>query len=286
LCHQKKKTMATKDKTYGNKAQYESAVQFLKNNKEKMLAELGQEIKTYSSKWESDPEQVLPIWTTSFINDVWLYKNCNLDFVQKRLREQWGENCEKLVMFGQMCDFSTPFVHIIWIYSTNDSSVSMVFTYEDEHGDNCVLDETDEIISIGDAYILEVLNFAVQSLTNQKPYFSKFITVEFNYYGATMKFQDGKFYCFMGVDGDYKWTEIKDFWPTTVILEQHLKVPKIEITLDTNKAFKYNREKIFFSDGYKEGGFVDSLSEYNQCMDGMIKRGAFHKSEHLLKFFR
>lgn len=287
--------MATKDKTYGNKAQYESAVQFLETNKERMLQELGEEIKSYSDEsyrveWESNPEKIFPLWNTSFIKDVWLYKNCDLQFVQNRLKEQYGENCEKLSFFAKICDFSLPFVHLNNIYSYDDD-ISISFNYEKD-GVGYILDETDEIISFGDAYILEVLNFAVQSLTNTKPssYLSKNVVVEFNYYGADMKFERGRFY-YYNLDGE--WEEIKGFGDIVITLEPHLKVPKVEITLDTNKLQNYDPEKIFFSDSYKEGGFVRSWSEYLSYKENskyslieLIKKGYFHKSEHLLKFFR
>lgn len=288
--------MATIDKTYANQQEHQNATLFLIANKERMLQELGEEIKPYSDEsyrveWESNPEKTFPLWNTSFIKDVWLYKNCDLQFVQNRLKEQYGENCERLSFFARICDFSLPFVHFDYIRSYDDD-ISISFNYEKD-GEEYILDETDEIVSIGDAYILEVLNFAVQSLTKRKPYsnLSKSVIVEFNYYGADMKFEYGRFYYYCDLDGE--WKEIKDFWETIVTLESHLKVPKVEITLDTNKLQNYDPEKIFFSDSYKEGGFVRSWSEYlfykqnsKYSLVDLIKKGYFHKSEHLLNFFR
>lgn len=260
-----------------------------------MLQELGEEIKPYSDEnyrveWESNPEKVFPLWNTSFIKDVWLYKNCDLQFVQIRLKEQYGENCEKLSFFAKICDFSLPFVHLDKIYNYDDE-ISISFSFEKDDVEY-ILDETDEIISIGDAYILEVLNFAVQSLTERKPSsnISKNVVVEFNYYGADMKFENGKFY-YYNLNGE--WEKIEGFGDILTTLESHLKVPKVEITLDTNKLQNYDPEKIFFSDSYKEGGFVKSWSEYRlhkedskDILVKLIKKGYFHKSEHLLNFFR
>lgn len=288
--------MATIDKTYANQQQYQNAALFLIANKEKMSQELGEEIKQYSDEsyrveWESNPEKTFPLWNTSFIKDVWLYKNCDLEFVRNRLKEQYGESCERLSLFARICDFSLPFVHFNYIRSYDDD-ISISFSFEKD-GEDFILDETDEIISIGDAYILEVLNFAVQSLTNKKPfsYLLKSVIVEFNYYGADMKCEYGRFYYYCDLDGE--WKEIKDFWETVVTLESHLKVPKVEITLDTNKLQNYDPEKVFFSDSYKEGGFVRSWSEYlsykqssKYSLVELIKKGYFHKSEHLLNFFR
>lgn len=289
--------MATTDKTYANQQQYQIAVQFLKTNKERMLQELGEEIKPYSDEnyrveWGSNPEKTFPLWNTSFIKDVWLYKNCDLQFVQNRLKEQYGENCEKLSFFAKICDFSLPFVHLDRIYNYDDD-ISISFSFE-KNGLEYIFDENDEVVSFGDAYILEVLNFAVQSLTNRKPSsnLSKNIVVEFNYYGAIMKFESGVFY-YYDLDGVYEWEEIEGFGDILTTLEPYLKVPKVEITLDTNKLQNYDPEKIFFSDSYKEGGFVKSWSEYRSYEENskedlcwLIKKGYFHKSEHLLKFFR
>jgi hypothetical protein len=75
--------MAAIDKIYGNLQQYDQLHDWLKENKPDALGYL-----YMRDGWMPGEERPISNFTKQI--DRWLIKNCPLDFVQMRLKEQYG----------------------------------------------------------------------------------------------------------------------------------------------------------------------------------------------------
>ena len=87
--------MAAIDKTYVNKREYKEVLEFLSSDVyEKMKNEIGFTVKPYKhlmKDFGKDGEKELPLWNTPTLFDMWLAKNCKLEFIQNRLHEQYSD---------------------------------------------------------------------------------------------------------------------------------------------------------------------------------------------------
>ena len=113
--------MACIDKTYVNKEQYIQARQFWLDTYAQQKEIFGSTIWLYNfSVYNQEITKELienntkdisefitnVLWNTSFIYDTWLAQNCNLPFIQTRLKEQYGEHWwafNKPLDFSQKC---------------------------------------------------------------------------------------------------------------------------------------------------------------------------------------
>lgn len=77
--------MAGIDKIYGTQKQYDELYNWLKENKPSALKYM-----YMKDGWAPDDER--PISNFTYGIDRWLMKNCPLEFVQARLKEQYGDD--------------------------------------------------------------------------------------------------------------------------------------------------------------------------------------------------
>jgi len=75
--------MAGIDKIYGTQRQYLELEKWLNENNKKAIDEL------YPK--DGYDKNYRPISNFSSVTDKWLKENCPIEFVQKRLKEQYGE---------------------------------------------------------------------------------------------------------------------------------------------------------------------------------------------------
>lgn len=69
----------------------------------------------------------LPVWNTPWAFDDWLRNNCPLDFIQKRLNEQYGNK----PVFEDVESFDEPGTHYIYITKPNYKVRDKWWTIED-----------------------------------------------------------------------------------------------------------------------------------------------------------
>ena len=91
--------MAGIDKTYTSSwEEYRSLVEWCKDKS--FVLKNGDVIRPikYIYKWEEedfDGEREIPVWNTPTYLDIWLIRNCPLEFIQERLKEQYGGGWSK-----------------------------------------------------------------------------------------------------------------------------------------------------------------------------------------------
>ena len=91
--------MAAIDKTYTSSwKDYMSLVEWCKDKS--FVLKNGDVIRpsNYIYKWqeeEFDGEHERPVWNTPVYLDIWLIRNCPIEFIQERLKEQYGGGWSK-----------------------------------------------------------------------------------------------------------------------------------------------------------------------------------------------
>lgn len=113
--------MAAIDKTYTSSWEdYQLLVEWCKGKS--FTLKNGDVIKpsNYIYEWEResfDGERELPIWNTPTYLDIWLIRNCPLEFIQDRLKEQYGGGWSKEAfsnhndddMYHQILNHTSPY---------------------------------------------------------------------------------------------------------------------------------------------------------------------------------
>lgn len=74
--------MAAIDKIYGTLGEWIELRMFLKKNKPKYIENM------YSMP--NDSKEVFPLSNFTKEQDMWLLKNCNIEFVQKAIKQQYN----------------------------------------------------------------------------------------------------------------------------------------------------------------------------------------------------
>lgn len=257
-----------------NYNQYLSAIEFLEDNSEKMLKELGAEnvITTCYDIDELDidnKESSRVLWNTSIIQDIWLKRNCQLDFVQDRIKSQYGSDFKTLSLFSAYMDFSNGLTASIIRFDIGESYINLFYTTNDE---TYVFDENDELVVYGDSTFLEIVSQIVnpEGYGYTSAHFD--FSVEFDICGMNIAYRDSKYY--------FKDT-ILDFIP-----EVKINFPKIKHSYDVNDADNVPASQIIFSD---RNTFC-SLDQYENYTDYDLKRfikiGKFNINPNILNFIK
>ena len=91
--------MAGIDKTYTSSwEEYRSLVEWCKDKS--FVLKNGDVVRPsrYIYKWQKedfDGEREIPVWNTPTYLDIWLIRNCPIEFIQERLKEQYGGGWSK-----------------------------------------------------------------------------------------------------------------------------------------------------------------------------------------------
>lgn len=186
--------MAGIDKTYGANNQWSQANDFLKNSKVQMELELDNPISMYLDFEEVDENPLgkerIPIWNTTPIQDIWLAKNCQFDFVQNRLKEQYDKS---FFDFAEYVDFSINYVTIERIKSKGSDKIDLGFYYfpNPEPDETCYgLEPSDSILVYGTTFFAKVIHVAKRLVSRYTSFLDEFDDLEVYvcYFGANLIF--------------------------------------------------------------------------------------------------
>lgn len=263
--------MAGIDKTYVNKEQWLRARAFADETRDQQIKELGSPISFYYDNVD-DISNDSVLWNTSTIQDVWLRKNCRLDFIQDRLSNQYDRS-SYLDILAELCTFEYVGLQI---HSIESPSGNIYFWY-DEGEDRWLLDETDTVLVYGTTYIYELLDKAITSI---RGYASFIGTIIFDYYGAELKYVGGKIL----TDDN---TEIC----LGYISKDAIKLPKLKHSFNSKDAAKFRKELIYFSDDKEvcclyEYVYPESINPRSLSIPKSIKAGRFAIPAYILKFIK
>lgn len=262
--------MAGIDKTYVNKSQWLQAKEFADITKNQQIKELGSSIPFYYDNADEIGDDTV-LWNTSVIQDIWLRKNCRLDFIQNRLDAQYGGSFNKgssLDILAELCTFE----HVgLEIRSIESPSGNIYFWYN-EGDDTWLLEETDTILVYGTTYIYELLDKIMVSIRGYDNFSG---TVTFDFYGAGLKYVDGKIFTESGLMIDLGY-----------INEKAIKLPKLKHSFNSRDVKRFRPEMIYFS----HTSDVVCLHEYKNIdslnIPKAIKAGRFDIPTYILKFIK
>lgn len=129
----------------------------------------------YLFLYDEPYEGKAPVWNTSEAFDKWLYFNCPLSFIQERLREQYGENCDEY--FSRKCEFQsgTRYIRLTrpkhqryngnWWVEINDETSRWIY----DSRTNMWYDYHKQLIKLDDDQFLIWLNHAsIKRMTKRK----------------------------------------------------------------------------------------------------------------------
>lgn len=72
-----------------------------------------EKVSNYINEYDEIPEKAM-LWNTPGYFDVFLRHNCPFDFIQKRLKEQYGDSYDKLSYGKPFIKYEKPVVRIEW----------------------------------------------------------------------------------------------------------------------------------------------------------------------------
>lgn len=246
--------MGAIDKTYVNLEQYKLARQFWIDTREQQIKELGSPIwlypfeafKIYDFEKITDevlaegkdltyyPEDDITLWNTGIGEDLWLIKNCPLDFIQKTLKYQYGDD---YYGFKYKDDFIFSGKHSCFLMEINDEKrdINLCLYGKIENDEiNC----HDRLIFYGTTFILSLINEAFKTLEGlhgiQE---TSSLEIQFEFYGIPIVFKNGKFHV-MKTDEIIKIGGVR---------EEEFHHPEIKHSYSLKEAKKYRDEEIYVS---------------------------------------
>lgn len=257
--------MAGIDKTYVNKSQWLQARAFADETKDQQIKELGSPIPFYYDNVHDVGDNTV-LWNTSMIQDIWLRKNCPLDFIQDRLNVQY--DTASLDILAELCTFE----HIgLEIRSIESPSGNIYFWYNNGD-DTWLLEETDTILVYGTTYIYELLDKAMASIRGLDNFSGN---VYFDFYGAGLRYIDGKISTESG-------TEIH----LGYIDEKVIKLPKFKHSFNSRDAKRFRPELIYFSHTSDVVCLYEYMDIESLNIPKAIKAGRFDIPSYMLKFIK
>ena len=251
--------MAGIDKTYGSKEQYKQLRQFWIDTYDEQIRLFDEAIwlypfsafddfpkieitpeflKVHTDDIDEFPEDTdnYPLWNTSSTFDVWLSKNCKLDFVQKRLAEQQYDSYWLGFKYQNLLNFDHK-PHLIQIDIKHFGNDDSIYFYKDIDKDS--IETLDKLIVFGSTWFFQILNDAKQTLNNfVKP--SIQLDINFNYFGLNLKHSNKTLYL---LDSDGNVIDTID----DIIQFEDLKIPEIKYARSFKEAIDYEPHEIYFS---------------------------------------
>lgn len=232
--------MAAIDKTYvDNYKDYKRAFNFLRDTKDQQKEEIGYLIPLY--KWRKGSfreNDSLPIWNTSTLSDIWLSKNCDIDFVQKRIKEQYTD--KNWIGYNKDLEFSElGFIANI----INDDNIS-IHPFKDL--DKGEIDIADNILVYGTTFFEQVWHEAESIVRGENYNINKLIhTMDFCIFGLSIEYRNGKYFInnkeiAYGYFPRYNFS--KDYFS-----DKHFHFPKIKHSFKSSDMKKYKDFEIVLS---------------------------------------
>ena len=250
--------MAGIDKTYITKEQYIEARKFWMKTYAKQVKELGHAVWLYPFSAFKDVEEVTPqflrkntadidnfgsvLWNTSSVFDLWLMKNCPLDFVQARLHEQYDENYWGFKYKNQFNFFKKSF-----ILSAHDSkgnkNVDLYFYQElkKDRKNFAKIEFIDKIIFYGTTFMYKFLQDIYKSFSFAD---NETLEVRFEYYGLKMINRGKKTFVY---NEDETETEINLPYIYEDNVKEFFNVPEIKHSYKVKECKDYPAQAIYLS---------------------------------------
>lgn len=250
--------MASIDKTYLESI--DDANEFFSwyENKEervKMNIQLGHIIHLYEEKSEYFKCVERALWNTSTAEDTYLIRNCNVSFVQSRLKEVYSTEFYEFILAIDEDEY-TPY-HTIWkIQRKNNTFYS--FSEMTSKKDMTML--LDRIMVVGTTYFHEFLEHSLDALTHK---IKNGFVINLTYFGGNLIFDNGTFRVYNKDTKEY------DKKIDLGIYRGDIKLPKISHT------FKLSDTKGYDVDGV----ILSGINEFHNVSD---YKGA--RMEHLWRY--
>lgn len=247
--------MASIDKIYCHKIEYLEFCKFWMKTKEQQLMEMGEllglhpfytekdftqfdfkKLKELGNSYFPDDYTNMPLMNNSVIWDLWLKKNCDIDFVTQRIDEQY----EGSYMMQNAKDFDFNQKMFVMSIERNDSESDLLLYFFRTRGDDLKEGEIyvhDKIIFYGTTHLLKVIDKAIDAF-NGKIRGSK-LTIIVEVYGMTIKFEHGKYYRLIGEDE----IEVDNLFDLSL---SHF--PEIKHSYSMKESEDYEPEEIYISD--------------------------------------
>lgn len=262
--------MAAIDRTYVTWEEYREITKFFtKKLLKKQKKEIG--FNTHFNKWTKESfveNEVLAIWNTTTLEDIWIAQNCNLECVHDKLKEQYSENW---IGFIPDLDFNSK--GYIFDITSNESFISPVkelkrnklktyskllvcgttFAHKFLHkAENIIRGEsyaynTDEDFNIRFELFGIEFTYNFDKKTNKEIYYIPEIENEIDWgYFPNYYWQKDPFYKIFTeyeIKHTYKLSDIKKYDPEQIIMSHD----KDCITLDMYKDFNRSKLKRYIS---------------------------------------
>ena len=247
--------MASIDKIYCHKIDYLEFCKFWMNTKEQQLMEMGEllglhpfytekdftqfdfkKLKELGNSYFPDDFTNMPLMNNSVIWDLWLKKNCDIDFITQRIDQQY----EGSYMIQNAKDFDfTEYPSVISIQSTNPDKDLLLYFFR-TRGDDLKEGEIyshEKIIFYGTTYLLKIIDNAIKAFNGEMK--GSRLTVIVQFYGMIIKFEHGKYYRLIDEDE----IEIDNLFDLSL---SHF--PEIKHSYSMKESEDYEPEEIFISD--------------------------------------
>lgn len=240
--------MAYIDKTYVNKDQYRLAREFWQSTLDQQKRELPRPISLYYDEFPEGDECVL--WNTSFIEDIWLRKNCcPLDFIQDRLNIQygssgWNKNFGKETSLDILANICTFEQNAISLLSIENNQHEIWFYHECDNG-TYIYDSDDTILIYGTTLFFKIVDAAISELIWNQGEFNA--EINFNFFGAYLRYKDREIY-----------TENDQKIQLGYFNDNLFNLPKFKLSLDVCDTIGVDPNLIYFS----SDNFVYPLTSY------------------------
>lgn len=215
----------------------------------------------------------LTLWSTPIIFDMWLHKNCSLDFIQDQLKEKYDTD-----WFGFMCKDLIDFKEKGFLISIkqNDSYIAPFKNVENG------IDVYTDLLVYGTTYAFKLLN-NVFSLIKQQ-----YVDLE-ECKGLTIEFELFSIHCVCEVSDTVKYYVIKNDIKMEIVfgylsneLDRHFYQYKIKHSYDKKAYLKYQPEQIIMS--HENSAFnVDMYKEFDI---NSMKRYFFFLPDYITKFMK
>jgi hypothetical protein len=256
--------MSALDKTYVNKLQYIIVRSWWIQNHDKMISELGYAQWLYpfdqfkyihnandlsedflNKNQEDillfdnfDENEKYPLWNTSGEFDIWLMKNCNIDFIQNRLIEQYGKEHWGFKYKDKISFDKKSYLYSIH-YNNND-----LYLYDTEE-DYAI--PYNKIIVYGTTYIFKLLNMVENRLKGFEIDDADSLRIYFTFHGLPFIFRNGKYFIYdYNISDDKKEIEVEDFIFFNSLTDL-FEIPNIKHSYELNDAKKYPDGSIILS---------------------------------------
>jgi hypothetical protein len=237
--------MASIDKTYVNFEEWCEAKKFHDETLEAQIKAMGRPISLYyeTEKEAAELGDDFILWNTSQLQDAWLFQNCKLDFVQRRLACQYNSFKNGSDIFAGMpeifilMNFEEPGAYLVRIES---EKINMDFFYNKDD-EMLIYDQDDTILIYGTTLALKVIDEVKEFVHFNGGYKQLNYDVAILYYGINLIYKADKKEWFLS-EPDKELS--KEMSPLAFT---NLRLPKINYSFKSSDIFKVIPEAVYFS---------------------------------------